>query len=76
MIEFSNHAKERNLKRKIPKSWIVKTVKQPEKILESLKGRKLRRRKFGSKILEVVTVTEGNKITIITQYYLENKNES
>lgn len=76
MIEFSDHAKERNLKRKIPKSWIIKTVKQPDKIIEGIRGRKLNRRKFSDKILEVVTITEENKITIITQYYLGEKDES
>lgn len=70
MIEFSNHAKERNRKRKIPKSWIIKTVENPKEIIDSLKGRKLNRRKFGNKILEVVTITEGIKVIIITQYYL------
>ncbi|MBI4991382.1 DUF4258 domain-containing protein [Candidatus Gottesmanbacteria bacterium] len=76
MIEFSDHAKERNLKRKIPKNWIIKTVKEPEEILNSFRGRKLRRKKFGDKILEVVTTNGGNKITVITQYYLGEKNES
>jgi len=69
-------AKERNRKRKIPKNWILKTVKEPEEILDSSRGRKLRRKKFQDKTLEVVTVTEGTKITIISQYYLGVKNES
>lgn len=76
MIEFSDHAKERNLKRKIPKDRIIKTVKEPEEILDSVRGRKLRRREFGDKILEVVTVTEGRKVIIITQYYVGEKDES
>lgn len=76
MIEFSDHAKERNRKRKIPIKWILKTVKNPEEILDSFKGRKLNRRKFGNKILEIVTVKEGNKVKVITQYYLGGKDES
>ena len=38
--------------------------------------RKLRRRVYGNKILEVVTITEGSKITVITQYYLEPSYEN
>ncbi len=76
MLEFSDHAKERNLKRKIPKDRIIKTVKEPDEILDSVKDRRLRRKKFGDKILEVVTVTESNKIIIITQYYIGEEDES
>ena len=76
MIEFSEHAKERNLRRRIPKDRIIQTVKEPEEILNSSKGRKLKRKKFDDKILEVVTITEGKKIIIITQYYLGEEDES
>ncbi len=69
-IEFSDHAKERNLRRKIPKNRIIQTIKNPSELLGSSRGRKLRRKKFGNKTLEVVTITEGSKIIIITQYYL------
>ncbi len=75
MIEFSDHAVRRNIKRKIPKKWILETVENPEEIIESFKERKLRRKKFGDKILEVVTITEGNSIKVITQYYLGGKDE-
>ena len=76
MIEFFDHAKERNLKRKIPKDRIIKTIEEPEEVLDSVKDRKLRRRKFGDKILEVVTITEDDKIIVITQYYLGEEDES
>lgn len=76
MLEFSDHAKERNLKRKIPKDRIIKTVKNPDEVLESVRDRKLRRKKFGEKILEVVTITEGKEIIVITQYYLGEQDES
>lgn len=76
MIEFSDHAKERNLKRKIPKDRIIKTDEAPSEILDSVRDRKLRRKKFKDKILEVVTITQGKKITVITQYYLGEEDES
>ena len=76
MFKFSKHAKERNVKRKIPRKKILETVRKPDTIIESFKGRKLRRKKFADKILEVVTITEGNKITIISQYYLGEEDEN
>lgn len=76
MIKFSNHAQDQQIKRKIPKQWILETVKQPEEIRKSFRGRKLKRKKFGDKILEVVTISEGSETTIITQYYLGVDDES
>ena len=76
MFKFSKHARERNVKRKIPNKQILETVRKPDSEVESFKGRRLRRKKFGDKILEVVTITEGNKITIVTQYYLGGNNEN
>lgn len=71
MIEFSEHARERNLKRKIPKKWIIEAVRNPDEIKESFRGRKLRRKRFEDRVLEIVTVTEGSKIIVITQYWLK-----
>ena len=71
MIEFSEHAQERNLKRKIPKKWIIETVRNPAEVKNSFRGRKLRRKRFRDKMLEVVTVTEGSKIIVVTQYWLK-----
>ncbi|OGG13649.1 hypothetical protein A2773_06260 [Candidatus Gottesmanbacteria bacterium RIFCSPHIGHO2_01_FULL_39_10] len=76
MIIFSDHALEQNKKRKIPKKRIIETVRNPEEILDSFKGRKLTRKQFGNKILEVVTTAEGLNTIIITQYYLGGDYES
>lgn len=76
MIVFSEHAKERNRKRKIPEEWILETVRDPDKIISSFRDRKLRRKRFDDRLLEVVTKTEGSKITVVTQYFLEEENES
>ena len=70
MIVFSDHAIERSKERKIPKKLILETIFSPEKVTENFRGRKLHRKRFGDKILEVVTITKGPKITIITQYWL------
>lgn len=72
-IEFSKHALDQLKSRKIPKARVIETVKKPQKKLKSFKNRKLRRKPFGSKILEVVTITEGSRTTVISQYYLKEE---
>jgi hypothetical protein len=67
-IIFSDHAKENLKERYISKKRIIETVKYPDRILVSFKNRRLRQRRFGDKILEVVTVTEGSQITVVTAY--------
>ncbi|MBI4066602.1 DUF4258 domain-containing protein [Candidatus Gottesmanbacteria bacterium] len=71
MIVFSDHALEQNKKRKIPESRILRTVTNPQEVEQSSRGRLVRRKSFGNKTLEVITVTEGSRVTVITQYYLE-----
>jgi hypothetical protein len=70
-IIFSDHAFEQIKRRGIPEELIVETAREPEEIFSSYRGRKLRRRRIDDRILEVVTKTEGSRITIITAYFLE-----
>lgn len=69
-IEFSEHARYQLKKRHISVKRILAVVKNPEEIKPSFKNRRLRRKLFGDKILQAVTVTEGSRITIISGYYL------
>lgn len=48
-------------------------VANPDSIVTSFLKRKLRQKRVGDKILEVVTITEGSEITVITGYYLEEE---
>lgn len=73
-IALSGHAKDQIKRRKIPDELVRKAAKNPEEILPSFRDRKLRRIHIYGKILEVVTKTEGSKITIITAYYLKEEN--
>ena len=70
-IEFSEHAKDQNKKRKIPIRWIKETVVAPNEIAKSYRNREIRKRQFDGKILEVITVKENNSIVIVTQYFVE-----
>ena len=73
MIVFSDHAMQRIGARKISRLLVVETIKHPQNIISGNRGRKLRRRKFGDKILEVVTITERSTVTVITQYWLDER---
>lgn len=69
-IKLSGHAVQQLRKRELSEKLVIQVVKEPDEILLSYRSRKLRRKKIGDKILEVVTSTEGSRITIITAYFL------
>jgi len=72
-IVFSDHALRQIKIRRIRKSQVIETITNYDEILPSFKNRKLRRKAFESTILEVVTITEGSKIIVVTAYFeLEN----
>jgi len=68
--KFSDHAEFQLKKRRISLKLVLETVRNPQEIIPSFKNRRLRRKVSGGKILQVVTVTEGPRITIISGYYL------
>ncbi len=70
-IEFSEHARIQLKRRGISDKLTLKAVQEPDDVTSSFRGRKLRRVRVGDKILEVVTKTDGSRITVITAYYLE-----
>lgn len=72
-IEFSDHAKKQLKLRNISQRLAVETVSDPMAKVSTFKGRKLRQKAFGDKILQVITITEGSRITVITCYYLRRK---
>lgn len=69
-IVLSDHAKFQLKKRHISQKKILETVRNPQEIIPSFKERRLRRKLLGGKILQVVTITEGSRITVISGYYL------
>lgn len=72
-IQFSDHAKFQLRKRHLTQKKIREIVKNPDEIKPSYKNRRLRRKLVGGKILQVVTVTEGSRITVISGYYLRKQ---
>jgi len=72
-IVFTAHAKFQLRKRHITQKLIKDIVNNSSTIIPSYKNRRLRRRLISGKILQVVTVTEGPRITVISGYFLRNK---
>ena len=70
-VVISDHGKRQIKRRNISQKLILRAVRNPQEIRESFRGRKLRRIHVGGKLLEIVTRTEGLKITVITAYYLK-----
>ncbi len=70
-IYFSEHSKKQLKRRQIEEKDVILALKNPDEIISSFKDRKLRRKRIGGKLLEVVTKTEGSRITIITGYILK-----
>ncbi len=70
-FQFSDHARKQLKRRKLSTKQVLGAAGNPAEIIPSFRGRKLRRKRVGSKLLEVVTKAEGSMVTIITAYYLE-----
>jgi hypothetical protein len=70
-IVFSEHVKEQLKRRKISQVKIIQVVRKPQDVITSYRRRKLRRVQNGGKILQLVTITEGSKIIIISGYYIK-----
>ncbi len=76
-IIFSEHALEQLKTRKVLKRQVRETIKNPTDKIKSFRGRELRQKSFGDKILEVVIYQSEEDIIVITQYFLEEeKNEN
>ena len=69
-IQYLEHAMLQLKDRNISQKKVKEIVENSREVLTSYRRRKLRRGYVNDKLLEVVTVTEGSRITIITAYYL------
>jgi len=76
VIIYTRHAKERLSQRKIPESFIEQTLSSPSsEIISSFGKRKIARKVFDKKILEVVFKEENNDMAVITAYWVMEENE-
>lgn len=72
LIEFSQHALDQLRERGISKLMVVETVRHPDEVLDSFRGRQLFRRAYNGLMLEVVVVREDNRHVIVTEYFYED----
>lgn len=70
-IEFSKHSKERLKHRNISQQRVIQTLSSSTDISSSFRNRTLSRKRFGDKILEVITKKDNNKVIVVTAYYLK-----
>jgi Domain of unknown function (DUF4258) len=68
-LEISNHAKERLKQRLITRNLIRKTLALGKLVGTDLKGRKIKQKKFGKRILIVVYMENMGGQSVITSYW-------
>lgn len=74
MIIFTQHSLLKLKQRKISKNLVIKTIKNPERILKSYSNREIGYKRFGKLYLRVVYKKEDKNIIIITQYWVKEIN--
>jgi len=65
-IELSRHAKRQMKWRKIAEEEIIEVVTDPERVEDSVHGRKNAFKKIGDRLLKVSYKYDGEKLIIIT----------
>ena len=65
-IVFTGHAKQRMLKREIPKEWIKETLENPTAVSKGGENKKIAFRGFGGKVVEVVFAEEQEKFVVVS----------
>jgi len=73
MILYSNHAELKIKQRRLKKTQIELTFKEPNFIKSSYDNRKIAERNFGKRNLRVVFVEEKSDIIIVTAHWTEKK---
>lgn len=73
-VTFSKHAIDRlGIRENIKKRMVLETINSPDEISPSFRGRRLYRKVYNNRILEIVAKEEDNILIVITQYLLERK---
>lgn len=67
-VIFIPHALDRMKKRGITEKMVLQTLKDPEKVVESYRGRKATQKMFNDKLLGVIYEEEENCLKVITAY--------
>ena len=71
MIVFTRHAILKSSQRRISKSLVAKTLKNPDKVTPTYGDRMAAFKKFRKLHLKVVFRKKGNDIIVITQHWVD-----
>ena len=74
MIIFTRHATLKLSQRKIGKNLVIKTLKNPDKIIPTYGGRMVAFKKFRRLHFKVVFRRKINDVIVITQYWVDKIN--
>jgi len=69
MIIFTEHSLLKLRQRKISKTRVIETIKNPDYTIKSYFNREIALKKFDKLYLKVIYKKEGKDIIIITQYF-------
>ena len=68
-IIYSNHANEKIVERKISKSMIENSLKNPDAVMDSRGGTKVAHKLINDKLLRIVYKAENKTCVVISAYY-------
>ncbi len=70
-IEYTDYAEMKVGTRKLSKAQIGDVLKNPDRVVEGKKGRKVAQKVAGKYLLRVIFEEHGNTYKVITAYYSE-----
>jgi hypothetical protein len=71
LFEYTDHAEDKILERKLLKKTIEEVVLKPDKVIPTAFNRKIAQRKMSNKLLRIVYEEEHEVYIIVTAYYTE-----
>jgi hypothetical protein len=71
VIIFTNHSLLKLKQRKIPRKFVIETIKSPDHVGESYSDRKTCFKKFSKLYLKVIYKNEVNNVVVITQHWVK-----
>lgn len=70
-IVYTAHAERKLRERRLSKSAVETTIRNPQTDMEAIFGRRIAQRTVGRKLLRVVYEKDGSVYIVITAYYTE-----
>jgi len=65
-IRYTRHARSRMRQHRINEESVVSTLREPDQLLSSIKGRYNALKKISTKVIRVTFLEEANRILVVT----------